>query len=61
MTKFNYKKNYNQCSYFNDKLKIIIEVKLVEDKNHSQILSNLGSTLDMKQATTLSWLGEIKP
>ena len=26
MTKVNYKKNYNQYSYFNDKLGILIEV-----------------------------------
>jgi hypothetical protein len=32
MTKVNYKKNYNQCSYFNDKLRIVIEVNWEETK-----------------------------
>ena len=27
MTKVNYKKNYNQFSYFNDELRILIEVQ----------------------------------
>jgi hypothetical protein len=32
MTKVNYKKNYNNFSYFNDKLRIIIEVNLKKIK-----------------------------
>jgi hypothetical protein len=42
MTKVNYKKNYNQCSYFNDKLGVIEEVNRKKIKPILNILVSRG-------------------